>query len=286
MQGMTEGRVKVNGAELYYELRGTGPAVLMIHGTGADAGCYDDVSTRLANGFRVLTYDRRGWSRSPRPAGWTRTSIEEQADDAAWLLRATGHAPAVVFGSSSGGLIALDLVLRHPEVVRGAVTHEPSVFTCLPQDFVEQQFAALNPTIEHAIESGGPQGGHRAFLGALAGESGFTALADAQTRARWLTNSEFMFSYEFPQMLLSYRPDPKAVAALKMPLKVMRAAESQPINVAASEWLAGQLKTDVLVAPGSHLAYCIRPDEFAEALGAVLKSLTSVAAGEDRPPRS
>src|SRR6266851_5239672 len=180
--GMTDGRVKVNGAELYYELRGTGPAVLMIHGTGADAGCYDDVSARLANGFRVLTYDRRGWSRSPRPAGWTRTSIEEQADDAAWLLRATGHAPAVVFGSSSGGLIALDLVLRHPEVVRGAVLHEPSVYTCLPQDFVQEQFAAVNPLIEQALASGGPRAAHRAFHGLLAGEGGFNSLVDVKRR--------------------------------------------------------------------------------------------------------
>jgi len=66
-----------------------------------------------------------------------KTSTTEQADDAAWLLKATGHAPAIVFGSSSGALTALDLVLRHAEVVRGAIVHEPSVFTCLPQDFVQ-----------------------------------------------------------------------------------------------------------------------------------------------------
>jgi len=267
----TEGMVKVNGAELYHQVRGSGPAVLMIHGTGADSGCYDGVAERLASDFRVLTYDRRGWSRSPRPSGWLKTSIEEQADDAAWLLRAMGHAPAVVLGSSSGGLIALDLVLRHPEVVRGAVLHEPSLFTRLPQDFVQGQFTEMNSLIGQAVASGGPRAGHQAFLSALAGEDGLEGVADAVMRERWLPNSAFMFAYEFPNMLLGYEPDPAAIAGVKVPVKVMRAAESMPINVAAAEWLAAQLKTDLVVAPGTHVAYSQRPSQFAEALRSVLK---------------
>src|SRR6266851_6113295 len=165
----TEGMVKVNGAELYHQVRGSGPAVLMIHGTGADSGCYDGVAERLAADFRILTYDRRGWSRSPRPSGWMKTSINEQADDAAWLLRATGNAPAVVFGSSSGGLIALDVALRHPDLVAGEVLHEPSLFTCLSQDFVQQRFAELNSVLEQALARGGPRAAlemlHRAWAG-------------------------------------------------------------------------------------------------------------------------
>jgi len=266
-----DGRVKVNGAELFYQVRGSGPKVLMIHGTGLDSGCYDEVAEQLAGDFKVLTYDRRGYSRSPRPVGWDKTSVEEQADDAAALLKATGNAPAVVFGSSSGTLIALDLVLRHPEMVRGAVLHEPSVYTCLPRDFVQEQFAAANPMIEQAIASGGPRAGHQALHGWLAGEGGFASLVDVERRERWLTLSEFMFTYEFPTMILGYRPDPAAIAAVKVPVKVMRAAQSVPINLAAAEWLAAQLKTELVSTPGAHLAYCIQPDEFAQALRPVLK---------------
>ncbi len=268
----TDGTVKVNGAELYYQVRGSGPTTVMIHGTGLDSGCYDEVAEHLAGDFTVVTYDRRGYFRSPRPSGWEKTSIEEQADDAAWLLKATGNAPAIVFGSSSGTLIALDLVLRHPDVVRAAVLHEPSAYSCLPEDFVREQLAALNPVIEQALASGGPQAAHRALHGLLAGEGGFESLVDAKRRERWLTNSEFMFGYEFPKMIFGYRPDPAAIAALRVPVKVMRAAEVLPINLAAAEWLASQLKTDLVVASGAHLAYCIQADVFTQELQRVLKS--------------
>src|SRR5712691_3925215 len=123
----TEGRVKVNGAELYYEVRGTGPAVLLIHGTNLDSSCYEALAGILAKDFTVVTYDRRGYSRSPRPHGWESTAIQEQADDAAALLSAIGIGPAAVFGSSSAGPIALEVALRHPERVRRVVAHEPAL---------------------------------------------------------------------------------------------------------------------------------------------------------------
>lgn len=271
--GAVESIVKVNGAELHLQTRGPGPALLLIHGTGADSGCYDRLAERLAADFKVLAYDRRGWSRSPRPAGWTATSIQEQADDAAWLLRATGNAPALVFGSSSAGLTGLELSIRHPEVVRGAILHEASTFTGLPQDFVQQQFAEMNAVVGPAVAAGGPQAGQRAFLAALSGTDGLESVADEAMLERWLANAEFMFQYEFPHMLLAYRPDPAAIAAIRVPVKVMRADESQAINRAASDWLASQLGTQVLIAPGAHIGYCSRPDAFAAAVRPLLKGL-------------
>ena len=79
--------VAVNGAELYYEVRGTGPTVLLIMGATGDGGHFDRLADLLADEFTVMTYDRRGNGRSPAPAGWTTTSPEEQADDAAALLK-------------------------------------------------------------------------------------------------------------------------------------------------------------------------------------------------------
>ncbi len=118
--------ITVNGAELYHEVRGDGPPVLLIMGMTGDAGHFETLAELLADEFTVVSYDRRGNGRSPRPAGWATTSPEEQADDAAALLDALGLTPAAVYGSSAGGVFALCLLIRHPEAVRGAVLRAAS----------------------------------------------------------------------------------------------------------------------------------------------------------------
>ena len=97
--------------------------MLFISGATGDAGHWTDVANILADESTVVTYDRRANSRSPRPPGWDSTTIDEQADDAVALLTGLQLAPAVVFGTSAG--ILANLSLRHPELLSGAVFHEP-----------------------------------------------------------------------------------------------------------------------------------------------------------------
>src|SRR5499433_3902387 len=93
--------VVANGVRLYYEMCGAGPSVLFIAGSTGDAGNFTRTAELLADEFTVVTYDRRGNSRSERPAGWTTTSVNEQADDAAGIVRALGLEPVVLFGASA-----------------------------------------------------------------------------------------------------------------------------------------------------------------------------------------
>jgi pimeloyl-ACP methyl ester carboxylesterase len=260
------GSTQINGTELYHEVRGTGPTVLLIHGAFLDAGCYDALADILAKDFTVVTYDRRGYSRSPRPQGWSQTSVEEQADDADALLTTLGLAPATVFGSSSAGLIALDLAIRHADHLRGAILHESGIFACLPPAYVEEQLGGFSAMIEQAVATGGPRAGQQTLLGALAGEGGFESLATESLRTRWLSNAELVFGTEFPNMLMTYRPSGDAITMIRVPVQVMRAEDSVPINIAASEWLAAQTKTSLLESPGSHLAYINRPQGVAAAI--------------------
>jgi pimeloyl-ACP methyl ester carboxylesterase len=102
-------------------------------GASGDAGHFERLAELLADEWTAITFDRRGDGRSPRPAGWSTTSPDEQADDAAALLGALRLSPAAVFGSSSGANFALALVIRHPEAVWAAMLHEP-VMTLLTDD--------------------------------------------------------------------------------------------------------------------------------------------------------
>src|ERR1700759_3880976 len=96
--------VRANGTELYYEVRGSGPPVLLVMGATGDAGHFDALADLLADEFMVVSYDRRGYGRSPVPVGWSTTSPEEQADDPAAVLAGLGAGPAVAFGTGSGGV--------------------------------------------------------------------------------------------------------------------------------------------------------------------------------------
>jgi pimeloyl-ACP methyl ester carboxylesterase len=115
----------VNGIDIFFKEQGGGMPLLLIHGNGCDADVWDGVIDPLAKSFRVIAYDRRCYSRSPAPLMTPSGYFATHADDAASLLRALGATPGVVVGWSGGGLTALHLTLRHPDLVHHLVLVEP-----------------------------------------------------------------------------------------------------------------------------------------------------------------
>ncbi|WP_083906337.1 alpha/beta fold hydrolase [Mycobacterium sp. JS623] len=109
------------GGGLYFEERGQGVPVLLVHPAGATASTWGGVADDLAKHGRVIAYDRRGYRRS---GGAPANSIPMHTSDAAALLDRLQCPPAVVVGTSIGATIAIDLALRRPDLVRAVVAHE------------------------------------------------------------------------------------------------------------------------------------------------------------------
>jgi pimeloyl-ACP methyl ester carboxylesterase len=105
--------------ELWVERRGHGPDVLLIAGLGDPAEAWQSQLDGLSDRYRLTAYDNRGTGRTPLPDG--PLTIEAMADDAAALLHALEVPAAHVAGFSGGSVIAQELALRHPEVVRSLV---------------------------------------------------------------------------------------------------------------------------------------------------------------------
>ena len=100
-----------------YADRGSGPAVLLVHGAGGGWDQGDDIAEWIAaRGYRVVTPSRFGYLRTPLPAD---ASPAAQADAHACLLDALGISRAAVIGVSAGGPSSMLLALRHPSRVRG-----------------------------------------------------------------------------------------------------------------------------------------------------------------------
>ena len=149
-------------AELYFEVRGSGAPVLLIAGTPGDGGQFDELADVLARDHLVITYDRLGTSRSPAPPAWTETTVADQADDAAGLLRRLVTEPATVYGTSNGAAVALELALRHPALVSRAILHEMPLLTVLADP--APVGAMLGDLIGGAMAAGGPPAALDAFV--------------------------------------------------------------------------------------------------------------------------
>jgi pimeloyl-ACP methyl ester carboxylesterase len=122
--------------------------VLLIHGGAEDAAMLAPQAEAIAaDGRRVIWYDRRGTGRSTRD-GWPGAGADQHADDAAALLGHLDAGPAVVLGFSSGGVVALALAARHPQVVAEAVAWEPPVLAVLP-DGLATHAAMMAPVEAH-----------------------------------------------------------------------------------------------------------------------------------------
>ena len=113
-------RQTVGDIDIHWERQGLGPRLLFISGTGADLrnkpGVFEGPYPKA---FDVLAYDQRGLGQTSRPDA--PYSMAQYGDDAAALMDALGWDDALVLGVSFGGMVAQELVLRHPGRVRRLV---------------------------------------------------------------------------------------------------------------------------------------------------------------------
>jgi pimeloyl-ACP methyl ester carboxylesterase len=261
--------LEVNGAKIYHEVRGSGPTVLFVAGATGDGGHFERVAESLSDEFTVVTYDRRANSRSPRPDGWEETSTEEQSEDAAKLIEDMDLAPIAIFGSSVGAIIGLDLVIRHPELVRGAILHEPPMTAGMSAP--EEVMKTIQRVVEGGMQKGGPRGGCETFFRFVAGDESFEDL-DPQLRERMLVNGETFLGTEIGSFE-PYQPD-EAALAVEVPVRVMVGTESAPFFAESARWLADCMNVELETLPGGHTPYFDRPREMAETLRPLLRELS------------
>lgn len=110
------GFAEVNGARLWYEATGSGPAVVLIHGGLVDSRLWDAQMKPLSKHFRVVRYDIRGYGRSPAPTG-----EYYPLEDLRALLDYLKIDKATLVGLSLGGIVAADFALEHPARVERLV---------------------------------------------------------------------------------------------------------------------------------------------------------------------
>ncbi|MFR9749683.1 alpha/beta fold hydrolase [Nocardia sp. 004] len=124
--GVIARTLEVPDANLYYELRGAGPLIVLV-GAPMDAESFAPAADLLATDHTVLTTDPRGHRNSTLDNPHQDSTPELRADDLARLITRVDSGPAVVFGSSGGAVTALALAQSHPDTVSTVIAHEPPI---------------------------------------------------------------------------------------------------------------------------------------------------------------
>jgi pimeloyl-ACP methyl ester carboxylesterase len=248
--------------QLSYRTVGDGPPLLLVHGGAEDAGVLaPQAAAFAAHGRRVITYDRRGTGGSTRE-GWPDGGVARHADDAAALLRSLDAVPATVLGFSSGGVVALALAARHPDVVTEVIAWEPAALGMLP-GAAQVHAGIMAPVEAHLAERPGDwAGAYDVMLGVLS--EGRADLASPAVAAQRV-NAEAALRDD-ARIITLHAFSPGELPADRVTVAVGKG--TSPLHAAIAERLEALLGRPALVVDDAsdHEVYLTDPEVLAAAL--------------------
>lgn len=267
---MKTGTLSIDGCDLAHEEVGSGPPVLLVHGAGAYAGLFRPCAELLAPSHRVVSYDRRGCSRSMH-APVRRMGIH--VDDAAHLIREHIGEPVTVVGWSAGAVIALRLAMSHAELVTALVLAEPPLQLQAPRPYALGALARWEFTyLRH-----GPEAGARVFYRWVSqyrgqgGRNAFDAYPE-EWQNEMLANAGALFAeLRLGGGALGEGVSRARLSAIQVPMQVLLGESSVRVFEPAARYLVrvATHATLVPVADASHMVPTDRPDIVAKAVEAV-----------------
>jgi pimeloyl-ACP methyl ester carboxylesterase len=156
-------RARLNGAEIEYDVRGEGPAIVFLHAFPLGQFMWDRQVAALEATHRVARFDARGFGGSPPGDG--PLTMDRIAEDAATLMDHLDIEKAVVAGCSMGGYAAFSFVRRHAHRLTGLVLQDTR-----PAADTDEARANRSALASRVLEEGAAAAAE-AFLPKLVGET-------------------------------------------------------------------------------------------------------------------
>lgn len=256
-------------ALVHHQLEGNGPLLLISQSGEGDADRSTDLVRQLVDDYTVLTYDRRGLSRSKLEAPGV--TIADHADDVHRLLEHLTDEPVAMLGCSLGAVIGLHLTVKHPTQLHTLVAHEPIAPWLLPEPKLHReeltelrdQYLAngLKATIPAIVRSLG--------IDPSNGEPGRT---DFPMDANRLANFDYFIRHDFPAAADDdLHPAELSATGVRI---VPAAGTTTPRTVfdyQCAEALAELIGQDLQIFPGGHNGNLSHPKAYAQRLREVLR---------------
>ncbi|MFC5834041.1 alpha/beta fold hydrolase [Nonomuraea insulae] len=268
---MTKSTLRVQNADLYYETRGTGPLLLISESGEGDAGRSIDLVTHLADDHTVITYDRRGLSRSTIDASSAGVTVRQHADDVHRLLAHLTDEPVLMLGQSLGASIGLHLAAHHPEQLSLLIAHEPVSPWLLPKPDQAEHRTELAEVRDLYLEAGLPPALKEIArsLGITGGETEPDLTPQPMTAQRQ-TNFDFFIRYDF-LAVIDDDLDLSSCRTRIIPATGLTTPRTVFDHRCAVE-LAKLLGTDLAEFPGGHNGNTSHPHAYATRLRDLLRT--------------
>jgi pimeloyl-ACP methyl ester carboxylesterase len=244
-----------DGVELYYEVHGDGPPMLLTHGYSSSSHMWEGQVAAFSKHFKLITWDMRGHGHSDYPDDQGAYTEAATVADMAAILDAVGAKTAVIGGLSLGGYMSLAFHLVHPERTRALLIIDtgPGYKSDAPR---EGWNATSIKRAERLEAEGLPKGGgaetraapHRDATGLAKAARGMLTQHDAR--------------------VISSLPD------IRVPALVLVGADDTPF-LAASDYMAAKIPgaAKVVIPNAGHAANIDQPEAFNAAVLGFLAGL-------------
>lgn len=233
--------VQAGEVRLACEERGSGDAILLVAGGAMDMDQWAAQMQAFAPDHRVICFDQRGVGASDGPPqGYT---IEQMAADTLALVATLEAAPAVLFGASLGGSVALEAALQSPDSVRALVLAATSAGPTGPQMTQETQsamFRASSLPLQEAAETA------QEFVFAGDYAHRHPEVLQRAIAKRESGTGPLIATLGPLQSLAAYHPLPR-LATLAVPTLILHGAEDRMVPPGNADLLAAQIPNARLV---------------------------------------
>ncbi|MFI7538380.1 alpha/beta fold hydrolase [Streptosporangium sp. NPDC049376] len=267
--------LRVPGATLHYQVRGTGPMLLISQSGEGDADRTVDLVEHLAGDFTVVTYDRRGLSRSALDEPARGATMAEHADDVHRLLAELTDQPVRMLGCSLGAVVGLHVAVRHPDQIGTLVAHEPVAPRLLPDDRRARHEREL-AEVQALYEREGLTAAFKAIADVLGidpanpdAEPGLTPQPMTPNR---IANFDYFIRHDFSAVITDTLPVARIAHTRTRIVPAVGATTPHHVfDYRCAEALAALLGTQVVRFPGGHNGNTAHPRGYATLLRRILQ---------------
>jgi pimeloyl-ACP methyl ester carboxylesterase len=230
------GFAPINGAQLYYEVAGTGQPMILLHAGVADGRFWDDQFPIFAQQYRVIRFDLRGFGQSVMPSG-----TFSNHDDVAGLLDFLQVDQAIVLGVSYGGKIAIDFALAYPDRVTALILGAPSIGGAAPSARIIQVWTEEEAAIEREDWETAVEINLRTWVDGIHRQP---KEVNPAVRQKVGQMQREIFHMEIPEDVTEVSLEPAAygrLAEITIPTLILVGELDLPEKVEQAAWLADQL---------------------------------------------